>query len=62
MSLFAEVYGAVLEGSEPNRSDVQVGTTVGIAPLFQLDFRIGAGLVSVSPDWFAGAGLAFRLP
>ena len=24
--------------------------------------RLGAGLVSAAPDWFAGLGFAFRLP
>lgn len=62
ISLFAEVYGAVIEGSTPNRADAQVGTTFGIGSQFQVDFRVGAGLVSASPDWFAGAGLAFRMP
>jgi hypothetical protein len=62
ISVFAEVYGAVIEGSTRNRSDVQVGTTIMVAPLVQLDFRVGAGLTSASPDWFTGAGLAFRIP
>lgn len=61
VGLFAEVYGAVQEGSAGDVADFQVGTTLGIAPQVQIDFRVGAGLASASPDWFAGAGLAFRL-
>jgi hypothetical protein len=62
INLFAELYGAVKEGSVPETRNLQVGTTIRVAPKFQLDFRVGTGLVSASPEWFAGAGLAFRLP
>lgn len=62
INLFAELYGAVKEGSAPETRNLQVGTTIRVAPQFQLDFRVGTGLVSASPEWFAGAGLAFRLP
>jgi hypothetical protein len=62
VDLFAEVYGNVQEGSSPETSNLQVGSTINVSPTFQLDVRVGAGLVSAAPDWFAGAGLAYRLP
>jgi hypothetical protein len=62
-SLFGEVYGNFDFGSDSSDSHtVQTGTTVLLGRTFQLDFRVGCGLVSGVPDWLAGAGLAFRLP
>jgi len=29
---------------------------------FQIDLRVGMGMVDNEPDWLVGAGLAFRLP
>jgi hypothetical protein len=62
INLFAEFYGVVSEGSVPETHSAQVGATFRVAPKFQLDCRVGAGLSSAAPDWFAGLGLAFRLP
>ena len=63
LAVFAEIYGAwVNSGDLPDRHNIQAGATVLLSPQVQVDLRIGAGLVSDEPDWFAGAGLAFRLP
>jgi len=63
VTLFTEVYGDLREGDLlPDQHNLQAGATIQVAPKFQLDFRFGAGLVSAAPDWFLGAGLAFRLP
>ncbi len=62
-SLFGEVYGNFDFGSDSSDSHtVQAGTTVLLGRTFQLDVRVGYGLVSGVPDWLAGAGLAFRIP
>jgi len=61
--LFGEFYGAFATGSGlPDRHNFQIGTTILLSPLFQIDFRGGAGLVNNEPDWLVGAGLAFRVP
>lgn len=62
INLFAELYGNVREGSIPETHSAQVGATYRVAPQLQLDCRVGAGLVTAAPDWFAGLGLAFYLP
>jgi len=62
INLFAELYGKVREGSVPESHSAQVGATIRVAPKLQLDCRLGAGLARAAPDWFAGLGLAFRLP
>jgi hypothetical protein len=62
LNLFAELYGRVRQGSVPESHSAQVGATVRVAAKLQLDCRVGAGLVRAAPDWFAGLGLAFRLP
>lgn len=63
VSLFAELYGAfILEGDRLDRHNFQTGTTVLLSTNFQIDLRVGFGLVESEPDWLAGAGLAFRLP
>jgi hypothetical protein len=62
LNLFAELYGNVPEGSLPDTHSAQVGATYSVTPKFQLDCRVGAGLVSAAPEWFAGLGLAFYLP
>lgn len=63
ISLFGEFYGAfILEGDRLDRHSFQTGATVLLTQNFQIDFRLGAGLVDNEPDWLVGAGLAFRLP
>lgn len=63
VSLFGEFFGALASGSQRDgRHNFQTGATVVLGPLFQIDFRGGVGLVENEPDWFVGAGLAFRFP
>lgn len=63
ISLFGEFYGAfILAGDRSDRHSFQTGATVLLTQNFQIDFRVGLGLVDNEPDWLAGAGLAFRLP
>ena len=62
-SIFGELYGAFISGSNlPDRHNLQAGTTILLSRRFQIDFRGGLGLVDNEPDWLVGAGLAFRLP
>ena len=63
VTFFGEVYGAFAFGGDRlDRHVLQTGATVLLHRSFQIDFRIGLGLVDNEPDWLAGAGLAFRLP
>jgi len=63
VTFFGEVYGAfAFRGDRLDRHVLQTGATVLLHRSFQIDFRIGLGLVDNEPDWLAGAGLAFRLP
>jgi hypothetical protein len=63
LTLFGEVYGAfVFGGDRSNRHAFQTGATVLLQRSFQIDFRVGLGLVDHEPDWLAGVGLASRLP
>jgi hypothetical protein len=62
-TLFGEVYGNFDFGQGfPDSHTFQVGTTILLSPLFQVDVRGGIGMVDNVPDWLAGAGLAFRVP
>jgi hypothetical protein len=62
-SFFAELYGALVSGSDrQDRHSFQAGTTILLSRIFQIDFRGGAGLSDAEPDWFVGAGLAFQVP
>ena len=62
-SLFGEVYGNFDFGQGfPDSHTFQVGTTILLSPVFQIDVRGGIGLVNNVPDWLVGAGLSFRLP
>jgi hypothetical protein len=62
-SLFGEVFGRLDFGQGlPDSHTIQVGTTVLLGRLWQVDVRGGIGMVDNVPDWLAGAGLAFRVP
>jgi hypothetical protein len=62
-TLFGEVYGNFDFGQGfPDSHTFQVGTTILLSPLFQVDVRGGIGIVENVPDWLFGAGLAFRVP
>ncbi len=60
---FVEFFGdtSLTGGSRPSNS-VDGGVTFLILPNVQLDASAGKGVSSESPDWFAGAGISFRLP
>lgn len=61
ISWFSEIYGIyIYEREIPDLHNLQAGSTILLSPNIQLDFRGGIGLVSHAPDWFAGAGIAFR--
>ncbi len=63
MGFFVEFFGdtSLTGGSRPSNS-VDGGVTFLILPNVQLDASAGKGVSSESPDWFAGAGISFRLP
>ena len=62
-SLFGEVYGNFDFGQGfPDSHTFQVGTTILLSRVFQIDVRGGIGMVDNVPDWLFGAGLAFRVP
>ncbi len=63
LALFAEVFGAAVDdnGGE-DRQNLQVGATWLLTDQLQVDARVGRGLVSNEPDWFAGFGVSLRLP
>jgi hypothetical protein len=60
---FVEFFGdtSLTGGSRPSNS-IDGGATFLILPNVQLDASAGKGVSSESPDWFAGAGISFRLP
>ena len=63
VSLFGEVYGALVSGEGlPDRHAFQAGATVLLTRNLQVDVRGGLGMVDSVPDWLVGAGVAFRLP
>ena len=63
VSLFGEVYGKIAFGQDvPDSHTVQVGTTILLSQLWQVDVRGGIGMVDNVPDWLFGTGLAFRVP
>ncbi len=63
MGFFVEFFGdtSLAGGSGPSNS-VDGGVTFLILPNVQLDASAGKGVSLESPDWFAGAGISFRLP
>jgi hypothetical protein len=61
LGVFVELFGAAVEEGD-NRSSVQTGITWMSGNRFQLDARVGTGLVSNEPDWFLGVGVSLRLP
>ena len=60
---FVEFFGdtSLAGGSRPS-NNVDGGFTFLILPNVQIDASAGKGVSSESPDWFAGAGISFRLP
>jgi hypothetical protein len=60
---FVELFGD-LRASDPapDRHSIDGGLVFLVTPRMQVDFYLGAGLVAEAPDFFAGAGLSFRIP
>ncbi len=60
---FVEFFGDTsLTGSSGPSNNVDGGLTFLVLPNVQLDASVGKGISSESPEWFAGAGISFRLP
>lgn len=60
---FVEVFGDFpASDPEPATHSFDAGLTYLLHPRLQLDLAAGAGLEGDAPDWFAGAGVSFRLP
>jgi hypothetical protein len=63
LSFFVEAFGEIglsAEGGPAHSLDA--GATYLLRPNLQLDASAGLGLSEDAPDWFAGAGVSFRLP
>ena len=57
------VAGLLARGLDLLHADLaRVGMTFLVLPNLQLDVSAGKGLSREAPDWFAGAGVSFRLP
>lgn len=61
LSAFAEVYGFLRNGSEPDHR-LDGGFTYLLAKNVQADISGGIGITETAPDFFIGAGVSFRLP
>ncbi len=60
---FIELFGDLpASDPEPVAHSFDAGVTFLLTPRLQLDFAAGVGLTEAAEDWFAGAGLSFRLP
>lgn len=61
LSGYIESYGFLPQGSEPDHR-LDGGFTYLIARNIQADVSGGIGISDISPDYFIGAGISFRLP
>lgn len=61
LSVFVESYGFLTQKETPDHR-FDGGFTFLIAKNFQADVSGGIGITDISPDYFIGAGLSFRLP
>jgi hypothetical protein len=61
LGTFAEYYGVIEEGANDQHS-IDGGFTFLVNEDLQLDLSAGAGLNDAAPDFFVGAGVAWRLP
>jgi hypothetical protein len=60
---FVEAFGTVTPSDEhPSSHGLNGGITFGVRPNLQLDASVGMGLDRAGPEWFAGLGIAVRLP
>lgn len=61
LSMFAEIYGFVRNGVEPDHR-LDGGFTYLVSRNVQIDISGGYGITEIAPDFFIGAGVSFRLP
>jgi hypothetical protein len=61
LSVFVESYGFLPQGDVPDHR-VDGGITYLIAKNIQADVSGGIGISDISPDYFVGLGISFRLP
>jgi hypothetical protein len=62
-AMFAELFGDFpASDPEPALHSFDAGVTFLVTPRVQIDLSAGAGLNAEAPDWFAGAGVSFRVP
>jgi hypothetical protein len=61
LSMFLETYGFFTKGETPDHR-FDGGFTYLVTPNVQADVSAGIGLNSISPDYFFGGGVSFRLP
>jgi hypothetical protein len=61
IGLFIETYGFITSGERPDHR-LDGGATYLIAPNIQADVSAGIGITKVSPNFFVGGGLSFRIP
>jgi hypothetical protein len=63
LGAFAELFGEEpIDAAGSSAVSADGGFTWLVRPNLQLDLFAGAGLTDEAPDWFAGAGVSFRLP
>jgi len=63
VGFFVEAFGdSGLSDSGPTETALDGGVTFLLRPNVQLDAFVGTGVSAAAPDWFAGAGVSFRLP
>lgn len=63
LGAFAELFGEEpIDAPGSSAVSLDGGFTYLLRPNLQLDLFAGAGLTDDAPDWFAGAGVSFRLP
>jgi len=60
IGLFVEWYSSVKANDEPTQESTDGGITFLVTDDLQIDFAGGAGLNAPAPDFYVGAGLAWR--
>jgi len=60
VGLFIEWYSSAKTNGEPTQQSTDGGITYLVTDNLQIDFAAGAGLNAPAPDFYVGAGLAWR--
>jgi hypothetical protein len=60
LALFAEWYSLVKANDEPTQQSADGGVTWVVTDDFQIDVAAGVGLNAAAPDYYVGAGFAWR--